>query len=322
MMRLEEKAKGRRVMDIEDVLRWVYRDELPKRQREGDGGEPCEVSPMFRICDLGVRVDDWSREPGLPAALGECHPDALKVEAAVNALARFHDEPISGPLDLAPDFVTTAQDEAQAMRRGFERIEVTIGIMARMPAARCRPFWQSRPTQSRVTQPNGKPVVLRWETQFVPVWPEGELAQDVLVPVAPSGQHYPQGAYCPLKYDQEPKSILEERAEYLAWWAGLNALAGDLFEVLESIAVLPPSAAQKPWLGETDAGKPPRIFADLSARMYRKDDRETAAAHRALGMRRLSPARRGAPAVPLAIRPAKRVSEAWLARAVRPAHSA
>ena len=294
------------VMDVEDVLRWAYRDELPKLANEGGGldrvGFPS-ISPMFRVCDLGTRVDDWSKgEPGLPAAMGACHPDALKVKEAVEALARFHDEPIEGGLDLGPDFAAMAEDEATAMRRAFERIDVVVANMARMPQAQSRPFWQSRPTISGVKQPNGKPLVLRWEVVNAPKFGGGEVAEEILVPVAPSGSHYPEGAYCPLQYDQNPTSILGERAEYLAWWAGLNAIAEDLCGKLDTIAVLPPGAAQKPWLGEGDRAKPPRIFQDLSARVYQQDQ-VTAAAHRALGQRRVSPARRGAPATPIARRP-------------------
>jgi hypothetical protein len=301
----ESDTPERRVLDVEDVVRWAYQEELPKRERQLGLAEPCEVSPMFRGCDLGVRVDNWNREPGFPAAMGPAHPDALKVEAAVKALARFRDLPIEGALDLGPDFNADPEAEARAMRRAFLAIDTVVILMAKMPISRSRPFWQSRPTLSSVTQPNGKTLVLRWETQFMPRWPEGEVAEDVLVPVAPSRKDaYPPGSYCPLRYDTDPDVVLGERAEYLAWWGGLNALAEDLADRLESIVVLPPAAAQKPWLEHRTAVKSHRVLQDLRTTIYRKEDRQTAAAHRALGHRRLMPGRRGMTATPIARRPA------------------
>ena len=98
--------------------------------------------------------------------MGECHPDALKVKAAVEALARFHDAPIDGPLQLGPDFAADPEDEAKAMRHAFRAIDAVIPIMARMPVNWSRPYWQSRPTVSGVTQPNGKILVVREEAQF------------------------------------------------------------------------------------------------------------------------------------------------------------
>lgn len=296
----------RRVMDIEDAIRWAVCDELPKRRAEGDG-EVRMVSPMFRLCAFGMPVDNWSREPGFPVAVGtEPHPDAVKIAAAIAALSRFYTEPVDEQeLDLGSDFLADPQDERDAMRKAFRSIDALVVRAARL---RHRPFWRSRPTISRVNQPNGRPLVLRWEDQIRQLYNGDvtiEALEQVLVPVAPTRKdHYPDGSYCPLRFEQNTRTILEERAEYLAWWVALNAMAEDLFGELETIAVLPPSAAQKPWLGETDLGKPPRIFADLTARVYH-GDRATAAAHRALGQRRVTPARRGIPATPIARRPAQ-----------------
>jgi hypothetical protein len=76
----------RPVLDIEEVLRWTYRDELPKQRHDRDSGPGPYVSPMFRLCAHGGPIDNWSREPGMPLALGEPHPDALAVAEAVKEL--------------------------------------------------------------------------------------------------------------------------------------------------------------------------------------------------------------------------------------------
>jgi hypothetical protein len=78
---------ARRVLDIEDALRWAFRDELPKRGGGTFGHEA--ISPMFRYADLVGRVDESTRDAGFPAALGDPHPDALAIEGRVLALERF-----------------------------------------------------------------------------------------------------------------------------------------------------------------------------------------------------------------------------------------
>jgi len=49
-----------------------------------------EVSPSFREATgggpSGGYADGWSRDPGFPAALGEPHPDAVAIAAAVTGL--------------------------------------------------------------------------------------------------------------------------------------------------------------------------------------------------------------------------------------------
>lgn len=57
---------------------------------------------------------------------------------------------------------------------------------------------------------------------------------------------------------------------------------------LATIAVLAPSAPQRPWAGDREAGKPARIFEDLRGRVYQTPQRERAAAARRLGTRRAS----------------------------------
>lgn len=58
---------------------------------------------------------------------------------------------------------------------------------------------------------------------------------------------YSAGAYCPLKYEPSPLSIVSSRAEYVAWHNGLTRLAGNL--ELVKFTALPPRASATPWLG-------------------------------------------------------------------------
>ncbi|WP_187273073.1 hypothetical protein [Methylobacterium sp. WL69] len=120
----------KRPLDIEEVLTWCFRHELPKR-RDDDRGPRLgfsSISPMFRMADLGVRVENFSREPGMPAALGEPHPDALIVEAAVLELARFADHRFEGDLGLTP-FLPPGLDDVAAMARAMQQLVATVALL-------------------------------------------------------------------------------------------------------------------------------------------------------------------------------------------------
>src|SRR5262245_23588633 len=66
----------RRSIDVEQLLQWAYRDELPKQ-----GAQP--FSPwerIFRYGKLGTRIDDQlGVTPRLPPVLGDPHQDALTI---------------------------------------------------------------------------------------------------------------------------------------------------------------------------------------------------------------------------------------------------
>jgi len=253
------ETPNKRVMDIEDVLRWAFTDELPKR-REDDGSlrmrEFPSVCPMFAMAQHGGRIENFTREPGFPAAMGEPHPDALIVEAAVLALSRFHEHRFDGDLGLAPD-LPAGQDEQGPMAYAMSRLVDLVRIKARLGA---RPTFKASPEPAAVIDKQGRPLVMILRTTMK-TDAEGRLRpHHVEEKVGAEGKdRYPRGAYCVLEWD-EPKSILMERAEYAAWWAGLDVLAHKLSGKLASIAVLPPAAAQRPWTGEADAAKPKRIL--------------------------------------------------------------
>lgn len=267
----------RRVLDIEDVLRWAYRDELPKRRDEYDGPmrEFPSVSPMFAMAALGGRVENFSREPGFPAAMGEVHPDALVVEAAVLALSRYADHRFAGELGLLTN-LPAGLDEHGAMNRAMARIVDLVRIKARLGA---RPCFAKSPEPAALVGKNGKVQV-------------HVIRNGVAQACGAEGKdRYPAGAYCTLVWD-DAQAILFERAEYAAWWAGLDLLAHELTGKLVSISVLPPSAAQRPWAGEIDLGKPVRVLDSPSSRARVRDQQETELARRLLAHRRRSATRR------------------------------
>ena len=83
-----QSVPKRRKMTIEDALRWAIRDELPKRRADSPiRGPQCASDLVWRMVAMGGRVDNWSREPGMPPAMGDSHPDTITIEAHLQVLS-------------------------------------------------------------------------------------------------------------------------------------------------------------------------------------------------------------------------------------------
>lgn len=298
------------VMDVEDLLVWTFRDQLPKR-REDRGGGGGQVSPMFRLGIFSGPIDNWSREPGMPPAAGEVHPDALVVEellAEMGALTLENIAPGDGmaPDDfgLSPGFEALA-DQPKAVAGALRMVLGTVITCAKRGK---RPPWgDERPVIKPVLAANHKPLALQVGI-FESTTATGETIhhEELVEAIQRRDKSYDEGAFCPLRFDPDPQEIAAERAHYAVWWAVLAALAQKLSArhfgangTLQSIAVLQPSAPQRPWDGERELGKPRRILQDLqdlSAPVYRKaaaEQRALAERQRMLGLRRALPVRTG-----------------------------
>jgi hypothetical protein len=321
------RAPAKRFVDIERALRWAYREELPKRhalpRRLGahtqervwspytfPAGYP-EVSPSFREATAGGPsggyADGWSRDPGFPQALGEPHPDAITMEAAVKGLAAwaghgFGPDPTAAGLMHGIDHM--AVDHVQA---GVEAVAAMAGIISVHSRAATRPRWSRKlPEPFSDNGQNGKPKVLIEETFVEMVDRKGvyyeptrnpepgaiTFIKAVTSPPIRAGL-YRQGAYCPLVFRPRPEAVVAERAEYAAWRMGLEILAGELEGKLSAIVVLTPAAAWRPWCfdrgsaGEGELqGRPPELFKALRDEPYRRETREQAAAKRRAAQRR------------------------------------
>jgi hypothetical protein len=179
------RGPAKRFVDIEYALRWAYRDELPKRhalpRRLGTHTQervwspytrPAdypEVSPSFREATgggpSGGYADGWSRDPGFPQALGEPHPDAITMEAAVKGLAAWAGHGF-GPDPTAAGLMHGLEHmEVDHVQAGMEAVAAMAGIIAVHARAGTRPRWSRRlPEPLQITGPNGKPKVLIDET--------------------------------------------------------------------------------------------------------------------------------------------------------------
>jgi hypothetical protein len=263
-----ERSHARRLLDIEDALQWAYREELPKG-REGEGGGVASmVSPMFRLVTFGGRVDNWSREPGFPAAMGDPHPDALTIARAVTVVQAS----IGADPELAPDLGFADLDEQLAIKNMLPQMTGLVMVNAKLAS---RPSWGGEPTPGPACGANGKPRVLRAVTRMQE-GPCGPVPLEVLEPTGATRKGtYPDGAFSPLAWDPPPFSLVVERAEYAVWWAALDALARDLAGKLESIGVLPPSAPRRPWAGDRELGNPKHLFReDGHAALHRPAKRD------------------------------------------------
>lgn len=237
---------------------------------------------MFRHADLGTRVENFSREPGMPAALGEPHPDALIVEAAVLGLARYADHRFAGDLGLTTS-LPPGLDDVAAMTRAMGQLVATVQVFARLGK---RPTFAKSLEPSAVVGRNGKVCVFRVRTEMR-AGRDG-ITRPHLIEEQVSAQgkdRYPSGAYCSIEWD-DSTDVLNERAQYAAWWAGLDLLAHELRGQLASIGVLDIAAQQRPWAGDVAIEAPRRVLDAPASRARIRDQQETFLARRILDHRR------------------------------------
>lgn len=223
---------SRKPVDIEWLLQWTFREELPKK-RPG-GWLPSFLTPLAKLSDLGTAIDNKGLEDAcLPAIFGEVHPDALTVETVIGSLA---DAPIDWPATrrtaIGPLGGLLADDDVTLSRLTIG----LVGLVAMHARLATRPRWDLWPQVEPEVLANGKPAVRDAEGR----------------PVKGRGGHngapwYTSGAYCPLRWRPEPREAAFARIEYSAWWQALDTLADVLADVLADFAPQPPAAHPSPW---------------------------------------------------------------------------
>lgn len=246
--------------DIEALLHWAYRDELSKRSTsaaEGIWDQIAEHQQHGGI-DKGHGAAQRYAHFGLP------DPDAEAIERAVGAL----DDAV---IDWDESFDTLAadlaglvtvndvrKDRAKAERspkvsfgaRGKRAVEQWFGKgEARVPHDRPRDIIMvgGLKTAALVTMHAIKGTRPDWvEDAPEPTMVISNNGQPMVVGKAEGRNRYPLGAYCPLRYEPSPVSIIQSRADYAAWHHGLVTLAERLH--LTKWTPLPPKASPTPWL--------------------------------------------------------------------------
>jgi len=269
----------RRVLPIEEALRWCIRDELPKRRHDdgflSSGGDP--VHPMW-AGGLFTKVDNWNREPGMPLALGDPDPDALLIEDELMQLSREirHAEDGTGkhPLDLTGYEIgyglgpSVRVDPIIAKVRGdvVDRIIVLVRREAVAWLLTCAKKG-GRPDHGGPAQCEGmrgtRGQVTLWHSVSTPAGtgPDGEpwfITYDQKTTPA-SGGRYRKGTFCKLHWFRDIDSVAEDRARYAVWHAALVLLALRL-KGKTTLVIGPPAAPATPWISDPT---PPTVLQSL-----------------------------------------------------------
>lgn len=232
-------------VDTEKLLQWAFRDELPKRMMPAFG--PSYTSPLARMVDMGVQIQESGGEPGFPAALGEPHPDAFVIEEAVLAFERTDELGRDSRAGLAIDWPAARRAVVGPLGGllsdndpTLKHLQISIpGLVALHAKMRTRPRWDLWPVPEPIVGDNGKPEVRL----------NGPDGQKVKGRGGSDGvPWYPAGASCSLRWWPEPREAAFVRIEYSIWWQALDTLAEHLDGRLSDYVALAPAAHPSPWM--------------------------------------------------------------------------
>jgi len=267
---------AKRVMDIEAVLRWAYRDELPKAAPARAGlarGMSAAWSSVESFVELLTVIDDnsFGVVPDLLSSNGP-HADAIAIFERVRALDDLEIElpddwnPMVdlGDLgDLGREAIARAIDAAtivdeqnrRRLRRTPRRLVEKHAILGGCPD------WEMEAPVAEVVRrgKTGQPAWFVKET----IWEEAFGGQRVARVVEVDGFSYTRrrprpGAYQKTHLVPDPVPGLVERAEYEVWRAALDLLTEELSGQLESIDVRPSPRPHRPW----EVGRPGQRVLD------------------------------------------------------------
>ncbi|VFU07919.1 hypothetical protein [Methylocella tundrae] len=264
-------------VEVEALLRWAYRDELPKEQAPGGA-----IVPGFRAGWGGVSkfgdyltvIDEaglnrWGVVP-IAGAESEPHPDALAIAAAVAALdglelglpedwSPFSDLGDMGVLGEAAVAATVDRltvrdaDGARRLRTPPSRLIFKFAIMGGCPV------WKADKPEVRIVSAHGKPKwfvrkMITTSVSDTPYEVEADgYSQTAKRPVA--------GAYQKRYLDPCPVDAGVARGEYEIWRFAMDVLTDDLRGMLSEHEVLASPRAIRPW--EQDE-RLPRVLPDLT----------------------------------------------------------
>lgn len=231
----------KQLLDVERLLHWAYRDELPKHELGGLTGWEQRIL-------LGTSVDRGHPDSTFPPALGAPHPDALRIDHAVRQIGdQLLDWNVSRSILLHGLERVASSDDIGLKRLTFQ----TSALIIQHARMGNRPVWDMGPIRvSRVNGGNGKPVVQYLDDD------------DQLVEGRTKGRHYGRFARCPLRYEPTPQEIVFARAEYLMWRLGLDHVADTICAWnLSDYRPTRPQAPHAPWIADTE--KKSRILRSI-----------------------------------------------------------
>lgn len=255
----------RRRVEVEKLVQWAYRDELPKRHTSSAEGSWDRLAQFGSLGGMDPGHGAAQRYPhfGLP------HPDAEAIEKAVGALPDLvidwpeSTEAILGDLASlvainqlqrpqgAPGRLTTSgwTDHKTGRWRVAENRPRDVLLLGKLNTAALVTMHAAQGTRPDWADEHPQPTYIQADRS-----PTGTPA---LIGECRGRDLYATGSYCPVCWEPSPVSIAQLRADYWCWFRGLEMLAESL--ELAAHVVLPPSAPPQPWLDS--ATEPGLIFA-------------------------------------------------------------
>jgi hypothetical protein len=303
---MDRTVRAKRMLDIEDVLRWACQELAGRSRRTEDGGRRTDLRSLCSGgTGLASLVGRWTEPPGFPSispmfAAGFAAPaigagrgappdgDSLLVEAAISGLPAAM-ALLETPAELAPDIgLEVDRDGAFAAAKAS-----AAGLLLAHGRMGNRPAWDLGATAVGPRRAaNGKPGTWRRTAVAETLFGDrpdarrtGQREFEEAAPALRKRDLYPDGAYCGLEFEPPPQAAVNARADYLAYVLALGALAEALSGRLESIAALPPAAAVAPWLGDRDGDRPRDLFRAGAGRVYSGREQRELAARRAASSR-------------------------------------
>lgn len=280
-------------VEIEALLRWAYRDELPKSQTPGRWTAPARGGwdAMAKFGDYLTMIDEtalnrWGVVPTGDAS-GEPHPDALRVAGAVSALDALE---VALPACWNPfadlgDFGALGEAAAdEALRRltevaadGTRRLRSAPSLLVlRQAVLGGCPEWAAEKPQARPLRgPEGRPL---WFVRRLITSAASDVPFEVELDGFDARARRPlPDAYQKIILDPSPVDAGASRGEYEIWRFALDVLVEELSGALEDHEPTPSTRARRPW----ESGVPRRVLRATTPQAW-----EIEAAQRLAGRRR------------------------------------
>jgi hypothetical protein len=273
----------RTAKDIEALLRWAYRDELPK-EAAGSGIGPIGCASAWggveRYGELMTLIDAPENRWGVvPIGGSETpHPDAVRIGEAVLALDGYEVtlpdgwEPLADLRGLGPDgerlldaCVVRAWDRVTMLAAdGRARVlrEKISGLVRRCAILGRAPCWEA--DAPRVETVKGERGRERWFRRVVLTDMHGMPYEAEVDGYDHRAKRPYADAYRKHVLEPDPLDAAIGRAQYEVWVAALDLLAAELAGRLEAFEPLPANHPARPWeTGEALAQR--RVLPDTSA---------------------------------------------------------
>ena len=233
-------------------MTWAYRDELSKRVTSAAEAVWTKLEDWRGLTPYDLGTSSPQRyDIGIP------DPDAEVIERAVaqlpDAVIDWNREAyaiLGNALALIdPCSLTPAQREEQSTQVRWRNRQGTL-ITAKLDGPRDVLLVRSLRTSALVTMHANAGTRPNWVTeQLRPQYVPAVKGPGPAIYGKCLGRHrYTPGSCCPLQWVPNPITVAEARADYLAWWRGLDQLAAILANQLEKFTPLAPAAPEMPWL--------------------------------------------------------------------------